>query len=400
MAKTTAKQEAPKPHSSLGASSAHRWIPCPGSVELCKSAPPQVDSEFAREGTAAHELGEKCLSKKEHMVGSQPEEYLGQTIQGFLVDQEMVDAVKLYVDTVRADHKTLGGALEVEKRISLESIHRGMFGTTDARVYARWNSLIVYDYKHGKGVAVDVVDNPQMLYYALGSYIELCNAMEFTEIELVIVQPRADHQDGPVRRWTVPVTFLTAFADRLREAALATMKPDAPLVPGKQCRWCPAQPICPAAAKHVMDVAVADFSGPITEKTLLAPEALTPEQLRKVLDNAGYIDSWIKAVEQYAEDCAKRGLVIQGYKLVKKRSTRKWLNEEEVVKTLKPKLGDQLFTAPELISPAQAEKLIGKKDGGKMMIETLSETPDTGVVLAPESDKRPAQAPPMLQDFA
>lgn len=386
-------------HSSLGASSAHRWIPCPGSVALCEKAPPQADSEYAREGTAAHKLAEKCLEKTAVMIGGNPEDYVGKDIMGFVVDQEMVDAVKLYVDLVRADAETMNAKVEIEKKCDLSSIFRGMFGTNDAVAYARWSKLIVYDYKHGKGLAVDVVDNPQLLYYALGAYIELGSNLEFTEIELVIVQPRAEHRDGPVRRWTIPVQFLTAWSDTLRAAALATQKPDAPRVPGKQCRWCPAQPICPEAAALVMETAMVDFAPAGATANVPAPESLTMEQLVKVLNGAEFVDCWIKSVEQYAEDQAKKGIKIPGYKLVKKRSTRKWINENEVIASLKAKYGQKIFAEPELLSPAQMEKMIGKKEGGTVIVEALSDTPDTGVVLAHEDDKRPAQEPPMLADF-
>lgn len=375
-----------KLHSTLGASSAHRWMACPGSVKLCLTAPPQKDSEYAAEGTFAHLYGEFLLRRESGSVFKEP------------VTKEMADAVNVYVAVVRKDQDEIKGKLEVEKRIDLSSLNRLMFGTNDALVYARWSKLIVYDYKHGKGIPVDVEDNVQLLFYALGAYIELQH-MEFSEIEMVIVQPRADHPDGPVRRWTVPVSYITQFADQLKKAADATQREDAPLVPGsKQCRWCPAFPICPAAAKQASLIAAADFAEPV-EKQLKKPEELTPEQLKMVLDNAGFLDSWLRAVEQYAEDQLKAGHAIPGYKLVKKRSTRKWISEEDVIKTLEPKFGKKIYSDPEVLSPAQMEKMIGKKEGGQTIVETLSETPDTGVVLAQESDKRPAMAAPALTDF-
>lgn len=384
-------------HSGLGASTAERWMACPGSPKLCLSAPPQKPSIYAAEGTAAHKLAELCLSKKDIMTGSTPQEYIGQEIQGFTVTEEMAEAVSVYVNTIRKDQKEINGTLLIEKRFDLSSIFRGMFGTNDAVCYAQFSKLIVYDYKHGQGVAVDVVDNPQLLYYALGAYIEFGSAYDFSEIELVIVQPRADHVDGPVRRWTIPIEVVTAFADTLRRAAEATMKPDAPLKAGTHCKWCPALPICPEAARLVQETAVADFSK--ADKELPDPAKLTPAQLKKVLDLAGFFDDWIKAVENYAEEQVKAGFKIEGYKLVRKKSNRKWISEDEAIKTLKPKYGDIIFSQPELLSPAQVEKAIGKKEGGHIIVETLSETPDTGVVLVPITDKRPEVDPPALTDF-
>lgn len=381
-----------KLHSILGASSASRWFACPGSPKLCEKAPKQKDSEYAEEGTEAHALAQLILEGKKVPKKTDP---------------AMLEAVTIYTDLVLADQKAMKGKLEVEKRVDLSSIFRGMFGTNDAQVYARWAKLIVYDYKHGAGVPVDVVDNVQLLYYALGAYIEL-QGLEFTEIEMVIVQPRCDHRDGPIRRWTIPVQYLTAFADQLRQAAEATQKPDAKLVTGKHCRWCPALPICPAAALKVTETAIQDFTEvlPVVkgsekgEKDLRKPETLSLEQIRTILDNAEYLDAWLRSVEQFAEDQAKGGIAIPGYKLVKKRSNRKWLDVEKTEKELKPKFGKKIYAEPEILSPAQMEKMIGKKEGGEMIVETLSESPDAGVVLVPEDDKRPAVAPPALTDFS
>ena len=44
-------------HALFGASSAHRWLSCPGSLLLEKDFP-DTKSEAAAEGTLAHELAE------------------------------------------------------------------------------------------------------------------------------------------------------------------------------------------------------------------------------------------------------------------------------------------------------------------------------------------------------
>lgn len=376
-----------KKHSSLGASSAHRWFACPGSPRMCLEAPPQKQSEYAAEGTHAHTIAESVLKRNgnwDDITDASPEE---------------LDHVQLYVDTVLRDKADLKGKLEVEKKLDLSSIVPDGFGTNDALVYSRWEKLIVYDFKYGAGVPVEVEDNVQLLYYALGAYLELAD-LEFTEIEMVIVQPRCEHREGPVRRWTVPVEYLQEFAERLRKAAAATQASNAPLIAGPQCRWCPAFAICPAAADRTTQVAIADFTEPVVQKSLKTPETLTMAQIKTVLDNAGYLDAWLRAVEQYAEDTAKNGGTVPGYKLVKKRSNRKWLSETEAEKALKPKFGVRIYSDPKILSPTQMEKMIGKKDGETTIIETLSECPDTGCCLVSESDPRPVVASPALTDFA
>lgn len=48
-------------HSNLGASSAKRWMNCPGSNALIEHAPPEQSSKYAAEGTAAHWVGEQLI---------------------------------------------------------------------------------------------------------------------------------------------------------------------------------------------------------------------------------------------------------------------------------------------------------------------------------------------------
>src|SRR5690242_1931335 len=89
----------PNTHSSIGASSMYRWSVCPGSVNLSQGihAP---SSRYAAEGTCAHSLADVCLS-----TTMDADVYLGakRTADGhdFVVDDEMVDGVQLYLDTVR-----------------------------------------------------------------------------------------------------------------------------------------------------------------------------------------------------------------------------------------------------------------------------------------------------------
>ncbi len=84
-----------KAHSELGASIAQRWMACPGSVRLSRGQP-NYETTHSRAGTAAHALAEKCLR-----TGAIPETFLGMTIEGVEVDEQMVDAVTMFVDYVR-----------------------------------------------------------------------------------------------------------------------------------------------------------------------------------------------------------------------------------------------------------------------------------------------------------
>ena len=50
-------------HSVFGPSGSVKWLNCPGSINAEKGIP-DTTSEFAQEGTDAHELSEICLKNK------------------------------------------------------------------------------------------------------------------------------------------------------------------------------------------------------------------------------------------------------------------------------------------------------------------------------------------------
>jgi len=71
-------------HAILGASSASRWIGCPGSVNAIAALPKREverTSLYADEGTAAHNLAERCLRED-----IDPAHSLGKTTPGKVQD--------------------------------------------------------------------------------------------------------------------------------------------------------------------------------------------------------------------------------------------------------------------------------------------------------------------------
>lgn len=217
-------------HSKIGASSMSRWSKCPGSIRLCEGTP-NIESRYAAEGTRAHELAAGILEDPSNLATLGP--------------SPMLDAVMVYVDFVRKESE--GHTLFIEKRFDLSSLHEGLFGTADAIIYREdTKHLIVADYKHGEGVPVEVENNSQLMYYGLGALLSL--GLPCETVELVVVQPRCAHDRGPIRRWQIQSVELLSFSADLVEFAKRTQDPDAPLVPGEQCQFCPAKFFCPVSA--------------------------------------------------------------------------------------------------------------------------------------------------------
>lgn len=397
-------------HATLAPSAAHRWIECPGSIALSAGVEGK-SSVFAAEGTAAHELASQCLTNgfdADHYADYvidisapgiatrflMPGAPLGDDDTRFVVDEEMVEGVQLYVDYVRKLASSHGKGenyeIEVEVRLDMRHIHRSIFGTGDTILYDKINKrLHVLDFKYGKGVVVDVTANPQLLTYAAGA-AHLYHNREVRAVFLHIVQPRAPHQDGAIRTYQLDLIDLMEFEQVLGNAARATEDPDAPLHAGDWCRFCPALAFCPEARRHSTEAALAEFA---------EPARLSPEQLTKVLGEADLIGDWVKAVQVFAHAEAVAGRCPEGYKLVPKRAMRRW-KDDCLAEAAFSALFDPaaIYTEPKFKSPAQIEKAIGKKTFACMT--DLVTKVSSGTNLVPLSDPRAAAKADGLEEFA
>lgn len=355
-------------HSEIGASSMHRWAACPGSVRLSRDVP-KVTNKYAEEGTEAHELAAKRL-----LSGAYPPD----------CDPEMQEAVDIYVRFVESTKKTREAL--IEHAFDLSNVHPGLYGTCDMVVFDDAKKLLtVGDYKHGAGVPVDVERNPQLLYYGLGAV--LSTGFECEEIELVIVQPRCNHPDGPIRRWSCSAMDLLDFALELKAYAEATEDPFAKLVPGEHCRFCPAKALCPAIEKMAQEVAKSEFPVVGEEAKLYKPKDLSA-----MLERLPILETWIEGIRAFAYAEAEAGRPPPGWKLVAKRATRKWKNEAETRHFLdanyQPTTVRDFYDPASLKSPTQVEKVLHEKQYEK--IAHLIEARSSGNTLVHENDPRPA----------
>lgn len=364
-------------HSKIGASSMYRWSACPGSVRLSEGIE-KTSSKYAEEGTVAHEHAAEALKGKQLPAH---------------LDQETKDAIKLYVETVLKDHldeERHRNKLLVEHRFDLSDIYPGLYGTADAVLFhPRKKLLRVYDYKHGAGIAVEVENNSQLLYYGLGAL--MTSGFKASHVELVIVQPRCPHDEGKVRRWRFDAIELIDFSADLEEAARRTEDPEAPLNPGDHCRFCPAAGICPALNERALAIAREEF-GPAL--------SYSPEKLSEVLHWLPRLEAWIKSVREFAYGEAQHGRNPPGWKLVKKRATRKWKFDESETTHILEKIvpdGEDVFEH-KLKSPAQVEKLLPRTE--RYRLEDLVTQESSGFALAPEDDPREPAKLDAKSDFS
>lgn len=376
-----------KSHAELGASSADRWMNCPGSVALSRGLP-DPETEAAREGTAAHAVAERAL-----LQGKSAHEWIGLTIEGVEITQEMAEGVMVFVDTVRNSLQRAGAKLFVEERFSLAALQppAPMFGTSDALIHFEQDlTLEVWDLKFGSGYVVEVQDNPQLFYYALGALLTLeQRGLRVRRVRIGIVQPRARHAAGAVRWQDVDAEDIISFAVMLLEAARRALESGAELKIGRWCRFCRAKAICPEQQKHAESLAEVEFSAP-GELVPRDIRGLSPEQLGEMLEKAEIVKKWIASLYAAVQESLEKGTPVPGWKLVQKRAMRRWREGQDAMGLLLASglRKEDITEAPELRSPAQIEKLC--KSTNTPFPKELIEAKSSGHTLAPEYDTRDA----------
>lgn len=375
-------------HAKFGASNAKRRINCPGSLHA--EAPfPDESSPYAELGTAAHELGEFCLINGHEDAFA----FIGEEHNGHKVDDNMARAVQVYIDHIRATAMSEPSLCRYEKRFSLDKLDppMPMFGTADCIIYGKESgTLYVMDYKHGQGVAVEVEDNAQLKYYALGAILEIGNKAPVNKVITVVIQPRAMHPDGSVRQYSYSRDEIMDFGTELIDAAHESLKPNAPRIAGDHCKFCKAAGTCSALRNDALAAAQDEF-GAVKDIN-----DLTPAEVADYLEKVPLIEEWIKSLRRHANYILESGNTLPGYKLVEKRPTRRWRVENEFVAwATEEGLDDDDIYEKKLKSPSQIERIVGKKNLPTSLVMAVS----TGTSMVADTDNRPAVATLAADDF-
>jgi hypothetical protein len=372
---------------------------CPGSVAL--EAPfPDTSSEFAAEGTLAHEVAAKCLDS-----GLDPVALIGKEFDvdgfNFTVDRTMADHVADYMKLVREYAE--GGELLIEKRVGIGHLtgEEGAGGTSDA-IIIKGTEIIVVDLKYGVGVRVDADNNPQLMMYALGALNEYDIIGDFDTVTMVIHQPRLNH----VSEYSVPVEQLLKFGDDVRQAADRVRWDDADVVPGeKQCKFCKAKATCPALRAEMAEVV--GGSADLSDFADLIPQEVSSETsdnyLPIAMSKVDMIEQWCKAVRAETERRLLAGQPVTGYKLVQGRTgNREWKDPKVVEEMMKKtfRLRDDQVYDFKLISPTKAEKTFKENPKRWANLQEQIVRGEGKPSVAPATDKRPAMdIKPVMDDF-
>jgi hypothetical protein len=351
----------------VGGSTAKRVIACPGSVALVDTVPPKPSSSYADEGTLLHDTIATILERD-----LDPYSMVGTTYEKTVLTEALVDD-KLIPALRALDEIDPKGEMEyaVESRVGFGDFLPDVFGSTDL-LGRLGDRAVVLDWKFGDGVAVEVEENSQLLFYAAAAKRTAETAWAFEgakEVELIIVQPPF------VKRWVTDLARVDAFEKELAAAVKIAARPDAPLASGDHCKWCAAKPICPV------------MTGAVDRALKVKMDALPIDQIAHYLEQAPLIEAFIKDLQQMAHGLLEEGRKVPGWKLVNKRATRQWTNEDKAVAFM-TQAGIEAWGEPKPLSPAQAEKAL-KKAKIELPADLVAAV-STGSTLAPENDPRPA----------
>lgn len=369
-------------HALLSPSGAERWLNCTPSARLEEQFP-DTSGEAAKEGTLAHSLGELLIKQKLKLVSKVTFNRDLKTIQANrLYDNAMYEHAEAYAVFVMEQYAealahTKDAKLFLEEKIDLTDFVPEGFGTGDSFVIAD-HLMSFTDLKYGKGVPVSVLNNKQMMLYALGALRKFEMLYDIQRVRMTIFQPRLDN----ISTWELSVADLMQWAEtELKPKAALAFEGQGEFAPGAHCKFCKAKALCKANADHNMELAKYDFKS----ETLL-----TDTEIADILSRVDDYISWIKAVEEHALiQAVNHGKKWPGFKLMEGRSNRQYADAAQVADTLtKAGFAEDLIYKKELLGITAMEKAIGKGSFAQHLAGLIIKPPGKPT-LVDESDKRP-----------
>lgn len=374
-------------HARLSASGAKRWLSCTPSA-MMEDQFPESTSDFAEEGTFAHEYSELQLRYYFKMMTAEKWEATHKALlespkgQKFY-SNDLADYVDKYMDMVierynAALSRSVDAQLIIEERLDFSKWVPEGFGTGDILIIAD-GMIEVIDLKYGKGVKVEAQDNPQMRLYGLGALEAHGHLYDIQQVLMTIIQPRLDH----ISTEEMSAADLVEWAeDHVRPRAELADKGEGEMVAGDHCRFCKAKAVCRGRAEHNLELAKYEFR---------KADLLTHDEIGEILKRADELQQWAKDVQEYALDQAENhGVKFPNWKLVEGRSTRKYTDEVAIAETLIIEGWAEavIYQPRKLYGITDMTKIMGKK-AFDYILEPFIEKPPGKPALVPESDKRP-----------
>lgn len=368
-------------HSLLSASGASQWMNCTPSARRSEHLP-DVESDYAKEGTLAHELSDIELKLYFGLITKEEYNQKKTEIENHeLYTDDMPDNIEPYISYCIEQvnhHKSSNEWVEIfiEDKINLTEYIEDGFGSNDFVIITD-NFIEVIDLKYGRGVAVSAIENEQLKLYALGTVHKHRLSYNMKDVKLTIVQPRKDNLSS----YVLSVDDLEAWAiNEVVPKAKIAFKGEGEFKVGSWCKFCKFKPKCKAAMEENLKVIKADFQD---------PHELSDEEFIEVYNKKEQVISWLNSVEAYMLNKLLNREDIEGFKLVKGRSTRKFSDANLVAERLISKSfkEDDIYKPKVLRGITAIEKLVGKKEIESVLGDLIVKT-EPKPTIAPATDKR------------
>ncbi|OUP76836.1 nuclease [Anaeromassilibacillus sp. An172] len=362
----------PKAHATLSASSSERWLNCPPSARLCENYEDR-GSDYAAEGTDAHTL---CEFRLKQALGMLAEDPIGNLSWYNTEMEECAQGYAAYVvELLETAKQTCSDpVVMIEQRVDFSRWVQDGFGTADCIVIAD-GVMSICDYKHGKGVEVSAVGNPQMRLYALGALEIFDGIYDIDQVCMTIFQPRK----GNVSTDVIDKEALLEWANGdLAEKAKLAYEGRGDFHCGEWCRFCKAKAECRERAAANLELARYEFEAPVL---------LENHEIADILGKIDALTAWANDVKEYALQQAINGKEWPGWKLVEGRSNRKYTSEAVVAATVE-RAGFDPYEK-KILGVTAMQKLLGKSRFEELLAPYI-EKPQGKPTLVPDSDKRPA----------
>lgn len=378
-------------HALLSASGSKKWLTCTPSARLEEQFPDER-SEYAEEGTKAHDLLEQALKFLYHGV-KRPVLNTEEKLLAEGYTREMADAVRVFEKECLAISEPLDEAkvtytVLIEQRLDYSPWAPEGFGTGDFALVTN-DTLYVRDFKYGKGVEVETVDNSQMMLYGLGAYNELAFAYEGIQwVDIGIIQPRI----GNVTSHRVSVADLLTWGESVKPVAAKAWAGEGEFVPGLHCSegFCKARFKCRARLQWILANV-----GEMADASLM-----TDDELADLIPKLDEIKKWAGTTKEWAtSQAAEQGVKFFGLKLVEGRSYRVVKDPEAAVSRLLAAgyEKEKILTKPELEGITKLEDIFGKKTLSETLGDLIYKPPGKPTLVS-EDDKRPEWKPAQSAD--
>jgi hypothetical protein len=287
-------------HAPIAPSALALTVACAASVQLQAAVVPLPPTDEELEGTAAHWVAMQYAAGNARVWPAGTKFMSGG--REWTVDIDMVTGATMYANACGGPHTNL----RLEDAVRCSEIHpEHCYGTPDAWRYfpdarealnATYNGVqwVVppeipraefdagriklvrdVDYKFGHRY-VEVYGCFQLIAYVSGvlERLQLSEHDPALWLEMVLVQPRCFHKEGPVRRWVIHVSALRAWLNHAASAAREALGPSPRAQTNDACIDCKARHACVTLQRA--NGAYIDFSG-AAELVELPPDAMGQE---------------------------------------------------------------------------------------------------------------------------